>query len=61
VRSNQATWVGIRPGGVIVAVGKLLVAEFRVATKEADLARGIRLQVQEEGRTRFVFLKARQE
>ncbi len=54
---------GLRPSDVIVKVGDREVKnadDFRSAIKEADLKRGILLQVVSEGARRFVMLKDRE-
>lgn len=58
---SLAARVGIRPGDVIIAVDNneiRSVADYRQATANADLRRGVRLQVMREGTRRFVFLRS---
>jgi serine protease Do len=60
--NSLAARVGIRPQNLIVAVGKRKVTnvrDFREATADADLSRGVRLQVKADGARRYVFLKSR--
>jgi serine protease Do len=51
---------GIVRGDVVLAVGRervRSVSDFRVAMRDADLDRGVRLRLNSRGMQRFVFLK----
>ncbi len=59
--AGLGTRAGIRQKDIIVRVGSTAItsaADFRKATEEADLSRGIRMQVVSEGMMRFVFLRS---
>ena len=56
-----AAEAGLRPGDVIVSVGGAPVANvsaFREAIDEAELEKGVRLQVNRQGMRRFVVIKS---
>ncbi len=60
--TGLAAAAGLRPGDIIVSVNGQPVVDatsFRKALRQADLQKGIRMQVKSQGYSRFVFLKAR--
>lgn len=59
--SSAAASVGVRPGDVITSVNGDSIErakDFRKAVEQADLQRGIRLQLLKQGYRRYVFLQS---